>query len=516
MRRWSKPRWRRSAWYGALGLAVALVGFFGVTSVFPTSSAASAPSLDVSVGRGTVSTSETATGNVQPDTTDTVNFGASGTITKIDVAVNQQVKAGQVLAALDATPAQDALMLAQDNLTTAEQNLTNAKAGLSSTEKTADTVSLDQAELQLKEAQQQLSNDQSMADVRALRNKRHAPDILSVSPALTTDATGVYGDQSYSMTVIGSTPTYLGAEDDTLQAGQGITAADLAGHAKVVVIGQEVLDELFPAGTNAIGKQIQLGVANFQVVGVLTSKGSSAAGANEDDLAIAPYTTVMDQLTGEASTFNEIVVQATSAKTTTQAQDEAEAVLASQNNTTFTDLPYEVVDQYLPGDYFDGGNDPTVPQVIVDTTPTGTAAVSRTSCPADRSRWILGRCRGAKTRRHQRHDHSATQLGSGHPAGALLPVPRRVRLHPDRSGRLATSRGQRGGHCCQKLHPVRHHIRGQARPGDRRPVHHCHPGRQDLPVRPATGGHGGGHRDYRQERNGDRQNGRRDPKGSDR
>lgn len=186
--------------------------------------------------------------------------------------------------------------------------------------------------------------DLTMTDVKALENKQQAPDILSVSPALTTDATGVYGDESYSMLVTGTTPAYLTAEDDTLQAGQGITAAEVREHAKVVVIGQDVLDNLFPVGTNAIGKQIQLGVAQFQVVGVLASKGSSA-GANEDDVAIAPYTTVMDQLTGEASTFSEVVVQASSANTTTQAQAQAEEVLASQNGTSFTDLPYDVVNQ---------------------------------------------------------------------------------------------------------------------------------------------------------------------------
>ena len=70
-----------------------------------------------------------ASGNVSPAQTENVSFATSGTVTAVDVALGQQVKAGQVLATIDPGPAQAALTAAQDNLTAAQDNLALAQAG---------------------------------------------------------------------------------------------------------------------------------------------------------------------------------------------------------------------------------------------------------------------------------------------------------------------------------------------------------------------------------------------------
>jgi putative ABC transport system permease protein len=143
--------------------------------------------------------------------------------------------------------------------------------------------------------------------------------------------------------VTGSTPSYLSAEDYTVEAGSPITSQDVAAHGRVVVLGQTIVSDLF-AGTNPIGHTIQLGSASFQVVGVLAAKGSSGI-QDQDAVAIAPYTAVQDELTGYGQSFSQLIVQGRSAKTLNLAQAEVESVLAAKNDTTTDQLPFNVLNQ---------------------------------------------------------------------------------------------------------------------------------------------------------------------------
>jgi putative ABC transport system permease protein len=182
------------------------------------------------------------------------------------------------------------------------------------------------------------------ADVNKISNPNNAPDVESVSPVLSTSVTATYQDATYTTTVTGSTPSYLSASDYTVASGRAITSTDVARHAQVVDIGSEVASNLFAVGSNPIGQQIMLGTSNFLVVGVLASKGSSGV-TDEDAVAIAPYTAVQDQLTGESQSFNELLVQAKSSSTVNLAQSEVENILAAQNDTTVADLPFIVVNE---------------------------------------------------------------------------------------------------------------------------------------------------------------------------
>ncbi len=182
------------------------------------------------------------------------------------------------------------------------------------------------------------------ADVKQISDSNNAPDVASVSPVLTTSETATYGSASSTISVTGSTPSYLTASDDTVASGRAITSTDVARHSLVVDIGSETASDLFAVGSNPIGQQITLGTSNFLVVGVLASKGTSG-GTDEDAVAIAPYTAVQDQLTGESQAFNELLVQAKSSSTVNLAQSEVENVLAAQNDTTVADLPFLVVNE---------------------------------------------------------------------------------------------------------------------------------------------------------------------------
>jgi putative ABC transport system permease protein len=181
-------------------------------------------------------------------------------------------------------------------------------------------------------------------DVTLISDKNSAPDVESVSPVISTTETSTYNGATYSTSVIGSTPSYLTASNYTVSAGRSITQADVAHHAEVVDIGSDVASNLFATGSDPLGKQIQIGSAEFQVVGVLASKGSSGL-SNQDAVAIAPYTAVQDQLTGESESFSELLVQGKSSATLSLAQSEVESVLAAQNDTTVADLPFSVLNQ---------------------------------------------------------------------------------------------------------------------------------------------------------------------------
>jgi putative ABC transport system permease protein len=182
------------------------------------------------------------------------------------------------------------------------------------------------------------------ADITALQDKNQAPDVLSANPVVTASVTATYGSATTTITVDGTTPTYLAAEAYQVAAGRNISQTDVTNHVDDVVIGQTFASDLFGAGVDPLGAEIRLGSAQFQVVGLLASKGSSGT-TDENDVAVVPYTSAEDQLTGYPSSFSELIVQATSGATTTAAENETASILASANDTTVANLPFTIVNQ---------------------------------------------------------------------------------------------------------------------------------------------------------------------------
>ena len=182
-------------------------------------------------------------------------------------------------------------------------------------------------------------------DVSSMRDPNQAPDILSVSPVLTSSQTAAYsGASDSSVAITGTTPTYLTAEDYPLQAGTALTDAEVTNHAQVVVLGQTVVSDLYGSGQNPIGTEVYFGSARFQVVGVLATK-SSATAADPNNVAIIPYTTAQDLLTGYTNNFTELIVQARSAHSVNAAEQEAADILASANQTSVANLPFLIINE---------------------------------------------------------------------------------------------------------------------------------------------------------------------------
>jgi putative ABC transport system permease protein len=131
-------------------------------------------------------------------------------------------------------------------------------------------------------------------DITAL--KANVKNITELSPAVTSKGQAINGALNWPTTMSGVSPEYLDIRKLSLKDGIAFTANDVKTSAKVCLIGQTVIDNLFPNGENPIGKIIRFGHIPFQVIGVLAPKGFNAFGQDQDDILIAPYTTVQKRI----------------------------------------------------------------------------------------------------------------------------------------------------------------------------------------------------------------------------
>ncbi|MFI9270108.1 ABC transporter permease [Kitasatospora sp. NPDC052896] len=184
----------------------------------------------------------------------------------------------------------------------------------------------------------------SLTDAKALANPAAAPDIASVAPVVTTSAAAVYGDISYTPgSIIGTYPAYFQTANEKIATGDYFTNDDVLNSRKVAVIGSTTASELFDT-ENPIGKSISIGGTPFTVIGVLQTKGATGF-SDPDDVVIAPLPTVQNAFTGFSS-ISQILVQATSADTTTQAQNEITTILMGTHSITDpTKLDFRVSNQ---------------------------------------------------------------------------------------------------------------------------------------------------------------------------
>jgi len=183
------------------------------------------------------------------------------------------------------------------------------------------------------------------ADAEALQNPGLAPDVKSASPVVNaTSVKLVYGSSSYEpSSVVGTTPSYVTAHSYKVQEGASFTPEEVSKHRRVALIGQTVLEELF-AGQSPVGQNIKVNGSNYEVVGVLASKGSNGA-TNQDDVVMAPITTVQDSLTGTGPIAS-ITVQASSESSLNAAESEVTQVLEERHKIKNTSEPgFSVLNQ---------------------------------------------------------------------------------------------------------------------------------------------------------------------------
>ncbi len=150
--------------------------------------------------------------------------------------------------------------------------------------------------------------------------------VTYISPAVNSSGQAVYGANNTPTTVYGVDLDYMEIRRYRVSDGDIFSEHDVKTAAKVCLIGKTVADELFPNGDNPVGKVIRFGTIPFRIVGMLESKGYNSMGMDQDDLIIAPYTTVQKRILA-ITHLQEIICSALSEEYTEQAIDEISGIL---------------------------------------------------------------------------------------------------------------------------------------------------------------------------------------------
>ncbi|MGH2842983.1 MAG: ABC transporter permease, partial [Solirubrobacteraceae bacterium] len=170
------------------------------------------------------------------------------------------------------------------------------------------------------------SSGLTMADADALEQNFEDPDVQSVAPVVSdSEVTLTYGSSTFEpASFVGTTPSYEQARNYTIAEGSWFTRAQEHQHARVLVLGPEVVSELF-GGADPVGDTVGISGTDFTVIGVTGAKGSNGS-TDLDDVAIAPLTTTQDVLTGYGG-IDQILVSARAADAVNAAQTEVTELL---------------------------------------------------------------------------------------------------------------------------------------------------------------------------------------------
>jgi len=170
----------------------------------------------------------------------------------------------------------------------------------------------------------------TMEDAEAI--KREIPLILNLSPEVRSSSNVVAGNQNwYVRNVLGESADYFDIRQWPIIEGTAYTEIDVRSANKVAVIGQTVSDQLF-GNDSPIGQVIRIRNVPFIVVGLLSKKGLSVMGSDQDDTIIIPYTSTMKRLTGETS-LRSINVQVGKASDLEHAQSQIVSLLQQRHKT---------------------------------------------------------------------------------------------------------------------------------------------------------------------------------------
>ncbi|NOU48516.1 MAG: FtsX-like permease family protein [Bacteroidales bacterium] len=180
-----------------------------------------------------------------------------------------------------------------------------------------------------------VSNSKSltMDDVTELKAKSHY--IESVSPSVSSGGQLVYGTNNHPGNVQGVSPVYLTIRKYELKQGVMFNDDDVRVASKVCIVGKTVTDKLFPDGENPLGKMIRFGNVPFRIIGVLEPKGRNQMGQDQDDIVLAPYTTVQKRILA-ITHINMIFASAKSEEVSESAATEATQIIRENHELTGT------------------------------------------------------------------------------------------------------------------------------------------------------------------------------------
>lgn len=150
--------------------------------------------------------------------------------------------------------------------------------------------------------------------------------ISAISPTVNSSGQWIYGNNNTQSSIYGVNQDYLSIRQLKVADGEMFTDTDIKAASKVCILGQTVVDYLFPDGSDPIGKVVRFNSIPFRVIGVLKKKGYNSMGMEQDDLVLAPYTTVMKRIMAQ-SYLGGIVCSAITEEASQPAQDQITEIL---------------------------------------------------------------------------------------------------------------------------------------------------------------------------------------------
>lgn len=161
-------------------------------------------------------------------------------------------------------------------------------------------------------------------DLNAL--KKEATYINAISPSSQSKGQAINGSLNWPTTIDGVNQDYLAIKNISLKDGKMFSDRDVHTYGKVCLLGQTVVDNVFPKGVDPVGKIIRFNKIPFQVIGVLNKKGQNTFGQDQDDIILAPYTTVQKRIIASIY-FGSFNASAKSENLSQAAADEMEKIL---------------------------------------------------------------------------------------------------------------------------------------------------------------------------------------------
>lgn len=166
-------------------------------------------------------------------------------------------------------------------------------------------------------------------DAKAISSSSQVTTIKNVSPEVARRVQVTAGRNNANIQIIGATPPYTEVHKVTMESGTFITETDNASMQKVIVLGPQVVSDLFGDNASPVGQSVRVNNLSFRIAGVTASKGGTGF-LNQDDLAYVPLTTAQKQLFG-LSYITSIALEAKSPDVMTQAQNEVGYLLLSRH-----------------------------------------------------------------------------------------------------------------------------------------------------------------------------------------
>lgn len=170
-----------------------------------------------------------------------------------------------------------------------------------------------------------------MEDVEAISQECTA--ISAISPELRTSGQVVYGNLNWPTTIYGSNAEYLDIKKFILESGRVFTDKEIKSLAKVCLVGQTVVEKLFGKGVDPIGQTIRFKNTPIKIIGILSDKGENSFGQDQDDMLIAPYTTVQRRFLA-IDYIQGIYTSAVSEERTDEAISQLQTVMRKQHKIT--------------------------------------------------------------------------------------------------------------------------------------------------------------------------------------